>query len=522
LLSARPLRVRAESKSECGSDILSLVRQIWSFLALLALVTEVVAQESVSPPSFAPVSSISPALAGEPEVALEELLRLALQNNPQLFVARENRESARLRADSLRSPANPQLQLVPGLAGNQDARDEEIILSQPLDLFGQRRAERNVYQAELRRAEAELTLAERSLIVQVKNAAADLFAAQETENLEQSAVEIARLFRDAAARKAQLGDAPVVQSQRADLELLRAQNDLDKARAERLVRGTVLNSLIGQAPETPLRVALPIPPAFTDILRTPAAIANSGANSGLPDALPKAPDVPMGISQKPVIGSSSRLESRPSAARAQYLKGALVSPDIVGAQATLEAQRAQVAVIGRSRFPQIEIQARRSAFFGRDGSTGLRAVINVPLFDFGSIGGQKRAAEAQVRAQEARIALLRSQAATNVEQALIRLGQQRQTVEMYRTGIVPQTHDLLRKTQIGYAAGASTYLEVLEAQRTYRQVQTEYLQALVGVRSGEAALESAYGAELPGDLTHSFSNPSNSTALPDTAIVNSP
>jgi outer membrane protein TolC len=78
-----------------------------------------------------------------------------------------------------------------------------------------------------------------------------------------------------------------------------------------------------------------------------------------------------------------------------------------------------------------------------------------------------------------------------IEQALIRLQQQRAAVEHYRSGIVPLTLDLLPKTQIGYAQGASTYLEVLDAQRTLRQVQTEYLQALVGTRTSEAALESA-------------------------------
>jgi cobalt-zinc-cadmium efflux system outer membrane protein len=467
-----------------------------------------------------PVSTVSPTVASEPEVSLEELLRRALENNPRLPIAREGREAARERVASARAFANPQLQFVPGLAGNRDARDEEIILSQPLDLFGQRRAARRVAQAEFRRAEAELTLAERTLVIEVKNAAAGLFAAQETENLGQSGVEIARLFRDAAARRAQLGDVPAVQRQRADLELLRVQNDLNSARAERLVRRAALNGLIGQAPQTPLRVALPISSVFTDWLKTPLAAPNpgvAGSGSGISAAPTTSsgsmPDEP----RTPVVGASSQIGSDLIGAREQFLSGALVRPDIAGAQATLEVGRAQVAAIGRERLPQIEIQARRSSFFGRDGATALRAVVNLPLFDFGSIGGQKRAAQADVRAQEARIALLQQQAATQVEQTLIRLEQQRQTVETYRTGIVPQTLDLLRKTQIGYAAGASTYLEVLEAQRTLRQVQTEYLQALVGVRTGESALESALGASFNGEQTGTLSNPDGPAALPGTA-----
>jgi outer membrane protein TolC len=90
--------------------------------------------------------------------------------------------------------ASPTLELVPRIVGNREAADSEVILSQPLDVFGQRRAQANVARAEVRRAEAESTLAERSLVVQVKNAAADLFAAQEAESLGSVQVEVAQLF----------------------------------------------------------------------------------------------------------------------------------------------------------------------------------------------------------------------------------------------------------------------------------------------------------------------------------------
>jgi outer membrane protein TolC len=203
--------------------------------------------------------------------------------------------------------------------------------------------------------------------------------------------------------------------------------------------------------------------------------------------------------------------------RGTLLSGLINRPDIVGAEAILEARRAQVDAIGKQRLPQVELQARRSSFFGRDGSYALRAVITAPVFDFGSIKNEKRAAQAEVQAQEARITLLRSQAAAQVEQALVRLDQQQATVERYRSGIVPQTLDLLRKTQVGFAQGASSYLEVLEAQRTLRAVQTEYLQALVGVRTSEAQLESALGATPPEDLLGAINNPAGASTPPGVA-----
>ncbi len=468
---------------------------------------------------MAPVPPIATTVSTEPEISLEELLRLAIANNPQLPIARQNLEAARQRVGANRVLDSPVLQVVPRILGNREAADEEIILSQSLDVFGQRRARRGVFEAELRRVESESTLTERSLVVRVKNAAVELFASQEAESLGQTQAEVARLFRDAAARRAQLGDVPPVQVQRAELEVLRVENELEAARGERLARRAALNGLIGQAPETPLRVALP-QSSDLSILR-PLSATPSATPSATSSTRSEVATSDNSVVSAPSVGASSQIgrdlvASDLGAQRAQLLPGLLIRPDIVGAEATLEARRAQIRVLERQRLPQIELQARRNSVTGSGGTTALRAVITIPIFDFGSNKRERRALEAEARAQESQIALLRSQAATQIEQALIRLDQQRATVERYRNGIVPLTLDLLRKTQIGYAAGASTYLEVLEAQRTLRQVQTEYLQALVGTRLNEATLESAFGATLPPSLT-GIVNPSGAATPPDVA-----
>ncbi len=455
------------------------------------------AQDAAPAQNAAPAQPVVPPLAAtslkEPEVALDTLIRRAQLNSPLPQIAANNLEAARARSGAARARLSPTLQIVPGIGGDAASRDEEIILSQPLDVFGQRRAGRRVFDAQVRRAEAEQTLAARALIVQVKNAAADLFAAQEAESLGAVQVSIARQFRDAAARKAQLGDAPPVQTQRAQLELDRAEVELDQTRAERLSRRATLNQIIGAPPQAPLRVALP------------NATSSFFVESPVPGAVPTLSNPELeSSSQSGIVGAPSPLGAGLVASRAALLPGALQRTDILAAQFGVEAARARAEVIGRQKRPSIEIQARRGGVFD-SASTSLRAVITVPLFDFGSIERERSAANFEARAQQGQVALLRLQAAAQVESALVRLQQNRLTVARYRTSLVPQTLDLLRKTQVGYAAGASTYLEVLEAQRALRQIQTEYLQALVGAQTGEAALESALGTNLPtatGDLNN--------------------
>lgn len=504
----------------------------------------------------------------ESSIALDELIARALQFNPQPQIAAANTEAARARADSARATLGPTLQVVPGFGGNQQSRDEEIILSQPVDLFGVRRANRAVFDAQLRGAVAARDGATRTVIIAVKNAAAQLFAAQEAESLGQAQLEIATQFRDAAARRAQLGEVPTVQRQRAQLELDRAALELDAARAQRAIRRVRLNQLIGAAPETPLRVSLPqlqsqspsalretpdalpqspnlLSPSPNSLPQSPNLLsaspnslsASPNSLSASPNALPQSPDSlspspgslspspdslpqsPNSLSQSPdslpTVPASSQVGSDLIAARAALLPGALQRPDVLSAQAAADVARAQANAIAATRRPQLEIQARRGGVF-RGAQTSLRAVLTVPLFDLGAIKNQQRAAQFQAQAEEKQVELLLLQVAAQLESALISLNQSRALAARYRDSLVPQTLDLLRKTQLGYAAGASTYLEVLEAQRATRQVQTEYLQALVGVRAGEADLEAALGTDYVAP-TGAIDNPDNLTAPPDVA-----
>ena len=462
----------------------------------------------------APASSVV-APNFQPAIALDELLARALTNNPQPQIAAANYEAARARAQSARASLGPTLQIVPGVFGNAASRDEEIILSQPIDLFGQRRAARAVFDAQLRGAQTGRDFATRSLIISVKNAAADLFAAQEAESLGQSQLDIAQSFRDAAARRAQLGEVPAVQVQRAQLELDRAAIELDAARAQLALRRAALNQLIGAPPEAPLRVGLPglspnLPPSSPN--SQPGSPNTPKLQPDTPDSPPSSPNL---LPATPTVPASSQVGADLVAQRAALLPGALRRPDVLGAQAALDAARAQVGVLAAARRPQLELQARRGGVFDPS-PVSLRAVFTVPLFDLGANKNQQRAAQFEAQAQEKQLELLRSQVALQLESALVSLRQNRALVARYRDSLVPQTLDLLRKTQLGYAAGASTYLEVLEAQRATRQVQTEYLQALVGALGGEAALESALGATYTGALGP-LNNPVGLNAPPGVA-----
>jgi len=438
------------------------------------------------------------------------LIRLALENNPIEAVSRERTEAAQQRVRAAKAPGNPVLQITPGLGGSREARDEEIVLSQAVDLFGRRHARSDVANAELRRALAEGRGAKLALIKTVKVAAIGLFSAQEAESLEAAQVEIARSFRDAAARRAEYGDVPAFQVQRAELELMRAENELSLAQAERQVRRAELNQLTGQEPGRPLNVRLDVmnhePPGAGD------AVSPGGR----------------GVGTAPAPGGSKATFNIEVAGinpgNVRKLIPILVAgrPDMEATQASLEARSAQAKALRRQRLPDLSIQARRAPVTDGGGSTALRAVFTIPLFDFGSNKRERRALEAEAREQQLQLKLLYSQAERQIEITGIRWDHQNRVAARFRTGIVPLTLELLRKTQVGYAQGASTYLEVLDAQRTMRQVQSDYLQTLAGVRNAEVEFEAAVGGPFPLNRNGQMDLPKSPAAATVPAAVMAP
>ena len=307
-----------------------------AFIAAFCCALPALAQTAATAPATSLATSQNP-------IALDELIARALKNNPQPQIAAANLEAARARANSARAQIGPTLQIVPAIGGNQNSRDEELILSQPIDLFGGRRANRAVFDARLRGAQSQSDSAVRVLVLAVKNAASESFAAQEAEALGEVQLDIARQFRDAAARRAELGEVPAVQTQRAQLDLDRAAIELDAARAQRAIRRVRLNQLIGAPPQEPLTVALP-----------QASFGNIAPLTATPNSEIPTETLPLeGVNPNPeIVPNSSQIGADLVGARAALLPGALQRPDILLAQSVVDLSRAQVDAIAAQRRPQ--------------------------------------------------------------------------------------------------------------------------------------------------------------------------
>jgi outer membrane protein TolC len=130
---------------------------------------------------------------------------------------------------------------------------------------------------------------------------------------------------------------------------------------------------------------------------------------------------------------------------------------------------------------------------------GFGLAITIPLIDYGDRRNRIRQAEESAKGQDARHAATRSQVEQEVKQAITRLQAARAVLESFQGGMLDDARKLLEATRHGFELGATTLITALEAQRTFRNVQAEYIDALVSHEQARAQLERAT-AGVPASL----------------------
>jgi cobalt-zinc-cadmium efflux system outer membrane protein len=233
-----------------------------------------------------------------------------------------------------------------------------------------------------------------------------------------------------------------------DVEFARARQELAQAQLELLQSKAELNSLMGRPIDTTFTVCEPL--VFNDALIDRADLLALALNR---------------------------------------------RPEIVSACAQLSAARGQIKAAELRRAPDIALQARRESF-DKDSDSGVAVAINLPWLDWGATGAEKRRAQVAAQSQEKQLEAVRNEVSLDVEQAIQRLVTTSQIVREYQGSVLAKSEELAAMARKGYENGASSYLEVLEAQRTLRSVRSDYYSALAEHAKALAQLEWALGCNI--------------------------
>lgn len=405
-----------------------------------------------SPPSSEAVPEPSgrgaPAVSGP--ITRAQALSLALENHASLAAATWAVEAAEGRVDQDRLRPNPEAEIeVEDIASRGDASllgetVTTVRVSQPLELGGKRLAR-------TRLAELDRDLGEwdrRGLMEDVRRDTAvrfaTLLAAQERVRLLRDAGALAeRLLETVSDRVAAGKDSPV---------------ELSKARVALASRRVELRRAEGEV-ET-ARVALAAQWGHAEATFTTA----EGDFASVPE-----------------VPSLEQLTSELSA-----------TPDLAR-WATERAQRtAAMAVARAGRVPDLTLGAGTAWSRGEDDVTfELSASLPLPLFDRNQGAIREASARLHQAADEQRALQTEMRAALVARrQELLSARQEAVTVQ---DEILPEAQRAFEMARAAFAAGKTGYLDVLDAQQTLFEAQTQHVEALAACQVAVAEIERITG-----------------------------
>jgi outer membrane protein, heavy metal efflux system len=133
--------------------------------------------------------------------------------------------------------------------------------------------------------------------------------------------------------------------------------------------------------------------------------------------------------------------------------------------------------------------------FGQ-GANALGTGISFPLPIFDRNQGEIARTRSEVVRARAAADTVRAQVIDDVETAFVALRTSQERVDLYATVYLKDSHDSREIAEYAYRKGATSILDLLDAERTDRATQLAYRQALADYVTRLAQLQAAVGGEL--------------------------
>jgi cobalt-zinc-cadmium efflux system outer membrane protein len=394
------------------------------------------------------VSAVALAQGPRAQVSLQEAVQLALQRNPTLRAREREHEATRANEITAGLRPNPTASYAAEQLGSSGVDPQHTVaLSQTIETGGKRRRRIESAQAATRVSDFELADVRRQVVAQVKKAFTDLLVAEATgklaaENLA-SLDEVERVNR----LRAEKGEIAEVELLRIQVQRFAFERDLADARQA------------GQAAKIALRTAV-----------GPAALAEDFAVDG-------------DLAFRDVVLDRERLVQQSLVRR----------PDVLAAEAGRDRARADVNLAQANAWwdfaPQVQYQR-----IGQDNTFGVG--ISIPLRVFDRNQGEIARTRAEVdRADHLRDAAV-NQARSEAETALAAVATEREKVLRLRDLYLPRAQRARDTVEFAYQRGGLSVLDLLDAQRTYRETALEHVRALGNYWNAVYQLEAAVGSSL--------------------------
>jgi cobalt-zinc-cadmium efflux system outer membrane protein len=402
--------------------------RLWNYVVLMTVM--VTGMNGTLMPSFAQAKDQTPTFD------LDRIIDLALERNPAILGAKsviEQNEGLRTQAGAYPNPT------IGGQTGSGKLRDPStgsgvseygMSLHQTVEWPGMRAARQDAAVAGLAGATVGLDEAKLNLIAEVKGLFYELLLAERTVDLLQQNLEI----------------GPQFESVKADVEVLKAKQEMTKAKNVVRVKLVGLDTLTAGALGTRYKV--------------------QGDFRSLRDHLDPEQMAARDLSQHPTLKRQGKLVEQ--------------------AELTVTKER-------QSRVPNVTL----FGFYAREtGREGVLGGVSVPTPLWYRQQGHIATALGTQRKEEAELIRSRNDLARAINQHAREAETAQDQILVYEEGLLKQAQEALRIAQLSFRQGASSLLDVLDAQRVQRQITVDYNQARFELSLALTRFERALGGPL--------------------------
>jgi len=395
---------------------------------------------------------------GFDDPALDALVTAALDHNRDLAKAIANVDEARAQLGLARANQMPRLDAQGASQREryslnsfnsfdestrvQDLHNAGGTLSYEVDLWGRYRRASEAARADLLSTVAARDTVRLSLVSEVARTYFDLRAYDQQLQIARNTLASRESTQELRKVRHELG--------------LTSELDYRQAEAEAASARSSVHSLENSVSATETALAV-----LTG--RSPRDIVDGTVQRGLAvDTVPVPPSVPAGL-------PSALLERR---------------PDLAQAEQQLAAASARIGVAKAAYFPSISLTGLlgyessdlTQLFTGPSGTWRYAGSVTMPIFDFGRIKAGVEAAEARQRAALAGYEKAVQDAFREAQNALVANRKAREVVDAQTTQVEALRRSL-RLAKLRYDNGYSSYLEVLDAERSLFQAEVSLASA---------------------------------------------
>ncbi len=368
-------------------------------------------------------------------IELPAAIALALDHHPALRAAAE--EVAATEADLRQAGRRPNPELAWLREGHRAGnRTTTLQLNQPIELGGKRAARVAVAEGALAVAGGEQQDRRQAVRADVIAAYYAALGARERRQLAQATFELAGRGLDAVARRVAAGKVSPIDADKARLAQADARLEQARAEGDLAVALARLQALTGQA------------------------VAPKDDTAPLPDPGPL-PAVQGAATDGPAVRQARR---------------------------QLALQQAHARLARANRLPDVTLTVgsqRDDQLAGRQAVLGV--AVPLPLFDRNS--GNVAAAQARTRQAEAGLQAAELAARAETTAAWLRYRQARDEAQALEHDVVAVARSVYESTLRGFEFGKFSYLDVLDAQRTWFGARARHLQATQDAWQAHAALQ---------------------------------